>query len=180
LIDIIEGTSAEETESPSILQLRNEAGLQGLRFKAKEADDLRIFVTAAGGLDVLKDKLSLTAYVQPLVETVGGPYALNALVSGMYVTRPLEEQYNALKDEVEKGSGLRAKAARYDAIKGTFMAIEGFPLIQKSTQVSSILHFGVHLSDLYIGEQPLAVTTETEPAIRLPWTTLQASAAGKI
>jgi hypothetical protein len=146
--DVIHGYALREEQTASIEQLRTEAGREGLRAKALEADVLRPIVRESGGLQAL---MSLVQSVQSLVQQAGGLRELEELVSDAQLLRAsvskvggleglgnLVNQVNVLRSKEQECLDLRdkmndldafaRKAAKYDKLMQAFTEIQNTPI----------------------------------------------------
>jgi hypothetical protein len=142
--DVIHGSSPHEDPTASAEELRAEAGYEGLRAKAREADVLSPIIREAGGLQAL---ISQAKSVQPLIEQAGGLHELKKMVAEAHMLRLrakdvggsqssdyLVSQANTVRSEqwkhaepranVVDPNELRAKALKYDMLQQAFTAIE--------------------------------------------------------
>ncbi|KAJ6203459.1 hypothetical protein J3E72DRAFT_401976 [Bipolaris maydis] len=142
--DVICGFSTGEEQAPSIEQLRAEAGREGMRAKALEADVLKPIIREAGGLQALVSQMQS---VRSLIERTGSLPELEELVSavnlfrvgldkvgglqGLYglmaEVKDLREQQLAFREtkaRVDCPNGLAAKAAKYDSLMQAFSAVQ--------------------------------------------------------
>ncbi|EOA85087.1 hypothetical protein ACJQWK_07086 [Exserohilum turcicum] len=139
-MEVIGGFSSYEEESASIEQLRVEAGREGLRAKALEANVLKPIIREAGGLQALVSQMQS---VRSLIDQVGGLAELEELVSEMHLFRTslgeigglqglhhliaevkrLREQQIArvsMNIKMRAPDGPLAKAAKYDKLVQAF------------------------------------------------------------
>ncbi|KAI8938960.1 hypothetical protein NX059_004810 [Plenodomus lindquistii] len=143
--DIIYGTSSLQEPAFSIDQLRVEAGNEGLRAKALEADVLRPLIHEAGGLQALlssidsvrslideagglqelRDLVSDTQLLRISVDEVGGLQGLHNLISEVDNLRSEQQAYVQLQTTMGDINKLKSKAAKYDRLKVTFAEIIG-------------------------------------------------------
>ncbi|KAF1942444.1 hypothetical protein EJ02DRAFT_434020 [Clathrospora elynae] len=146
--DVIRGYASNEELTTGIDQLRAEAGREGLRAKAHEADVLRPIIREAGGLQALvsqmqsvrsliekaggllklEELVSDTHLLQISVDEAGGLQGLHNLISEVHLLR-LQQQENAvLRDKVDGPDGLRAKAAKYDRLMRAIKEVDNAPV----------------------------------------------------
>ncbi|EUC49873.1 hypothetical protein COCMIDRAFT_83655, partial [Bipolaris oryzae ATCC 44560] len=142
--DVICGFSTSEEQAGSIEQLRAEAGREGMRAKALEADVLKPIIREAGGLQALVSQMQS---LRSLIEKVGSLPELEELVSDVNVFRSglngvrglqglygliaevkdLREQkleFRETKARIDGHNGLAAKAAKYDKLVQAFSDIQ--------------------------------------------------------
>lgn len=136
----------------SIDQLQVEAGRDGLRAKALEADVLRSVVKEAGGLQALIFQMKT---MRVLVDKAGGLQELEQFVLDLRTIRDtldelkgsqglvdlapevrdlltMKQNYTELQSEVRGPDGLRTKAAKYEKLMQTFTEVQGDTSIQQS------------------------------------------------
>ncbi|KAJ4352819.1 hypothetical protein N0V95_003927 [Ascochyta clinopodiicola] len=134
--EVIRGFPSTEIQNVAIEQLQAEAGHDGLRAKALEADVLRPLIREAGGLQAL---ISQTHTMRTLIEKAGGLRELEKFVSDLRTIRDTldelkgsrglsdlasevralltyKQQHAELISQVDGPNGLRAKAARYERL----------------------------------------------------------------
>ncbi|KAJ4375331.1 hypothetical protein N0V83_002417 [Neocucurbitaria cava] len=128
--DVIRGLSASEDQVASIEQLRAEAGQEGLRAKALEADvfrpvvqALRSLIEREGGLEVLQGQASEADMIRSKVDEVGGPQALSDLVSEVKLLRQKQQEHIELNCTIDELNEFRVKAAKYEKLEQAFNEI---------------------------------------------------------
>ncbi|XP_014558558.1 hypothetical protein COCVIDRAFT_94053, partial [Bipolaris victoriae FI3] len=142
--DVICGFSSGEEQAASIEQLRAEAGREGMRAKALEADVLKPIIREAGGLQALVSQMQS---VRSLIEKVGSLPELEELVSdvnsfrigldevgglqGLYgliaEAKNLREHqlmFRETKSRIDGPNGLTAKATKYDKLVQAFSDVQ--------------------------------------------------------
>ena len=142
--EVIRGFSPTEQVTVSIDQLQAEAGRNGLRTKALEADMLRPLIREAGGLQAL---ISQTHTVRALIEKAGGLQELEQFVSDLRTIRDtldemtgsqglgslasevrhlltIKQEHAELGSQVNDASNLKAKAARYERLMQAFTDVQ--------------------------------------------------------
>jgi hypothetical protein len=150
--EVIQGSASYEDADVGIDQLRTEAGREGLRAKAIEAEVLRPIVRDAGGPQAL---VAQTQSLQKLLERVGGMQKLNEMVLDGQLLRirvdevggvdgldnfigrshllDIEQQdHSELRAQVLGKHGLRNKARKYDELQKAFAAVEGGSVDERS------------------------------------------------
>ncbi|KAH6644108.1 hypothetical protein C7974DRAFT_14371 [Boeremia exigua] len=143
-IEVIGGFSSTGGSMVSIDQLQAEAGREGLRTKAIEADMFRSLVGEAGGLSAL---MSQTNTMKMLVDNVGGPRELEQFVSDLRTIRDVlcdfkgsqglvgfaseigdllrsKHIYAELQSEVLGPEGLKVRAAKYEKLVQAFNDVQ--------------------------------------------------------
>ncbi|CAO2654452.1 Nn.00g111850.m01.CDS01 [Neocucurbitaria sp. VM-36] len=145
--DVIRGSSTYEDQIASMEQLRAEAGQEGLRAKALEADVLRPIVHEAGGLNALKshiqalrwfvehagalegleDLVSEAHMFRGKMSEVGGPQAFSYLVSEVRFLRSKQHEHDKLRYEIDELNEFKVKAAKYDKLEQAFNRISNDP-----------------------------------------------------
>jgi hypothetical protein len=145
---VIRGFASQEDVTVSIEQLCAEAGNDGLRAKALEADALTPLVQEAGGLDrfvsqseslqALIDSVGGLQELEELVEEaymlrakvgdVGGLQGLGRLVSEVEVLRARQHGRDKARADVDELEVLRVKASKYDRLQQAFAAIQNEPI----------------------------------------------------
>lgn len=142
--DVISGYSSYEEQTIGMEQLRAEAGREGMRAKALEADvlkpiireagglqalvsqmqSIRSLIAKAGGLAELEELVSDTALLQISVDEVGGLQGLHNLIIEAEHLRAEQHAYLAAKAKMEGSEGLIAKAAKYDRLMQVFNELQ--------------------------------------------------------
>lgn len=161
--EVIRGFPPTEGLAVSIDQLQAEAGRNGLRAKALEADMLRPLIREAGGLQAL---ITQTHTVKTLIEKAGGLQELEQFVSDLRTIRDtldelrgsqglgslasevrqlltIKQEYAELKSQVNGTSSLRAKAARYDRLMQAFTDVQAdipYQQLNTATSKSNSIH----------------------------------------
>lgn len=138
--ECIRGFSATNGQTVSIDQLQAEAGREGLRAKALEADVLRPLVRETGGIQAL---ISQTSTMRTIIDKAGGLRELELFVSDLRTIRDTldelrgsrgllglpeevrdllesKQQLDGLASEVDGPNGLREKAAKYEKLTKAF------------------------------------------------------------
>lgn len=147
-------------EQVSINQLRVEAGTEGLREKASEADVLRpaiqeaggsqalvsyvqsvrSIINQAGGLQELKTLVSDTQLLQISVDEAGGLQGLHNLISEVSVLRSEQQAHVKLRNAVGDLSELKSDATKYNQLKKAFSDICATPnRVNNGEQTDSIV-----------------------------------------
>lgn len=181
--EVIRGFSPAHGQTVSIDQLQAEAGRDGLRAKALEADVLRPLIREVGGLQAL---ISQIQTMKTLIHNAGGLRELEKFVSDLHTIRDTlhefrgprgldglvpevrellksQQEHAALKSRVDGPNGLEVKAARYDKL------IQAFTDVQRGTVAASVMMNPARARlisetpfeadpdrDLYEGPQPVA------------------------
>ncbi|KAF2028741.1 hypothetical protein EK21DRAFT_90410 [Setomelanomma holmii] len=147
--DVIRGPSSYDEDHINVDQLRIEAGREGLRAKALEADIFRPFVREAGGLEAFTSqaqsmqsliseaggmkelqKQLLDAHMLRLrVDEVGGLHGLDHLVAEVARLRMEHQSLAELRACLEGPNGIKAKALKFDMLQQAFAAIQRDPAI---------------------------------------------------
>ncbi|UPX09652.1 uncharacterized protein EKO05_0000337 [Ascochyta rabiei] len=146
--EVIRGFSPTEIQNVSIDQLQAEAGHDGLRAKALEADVLRPLIREAGGLQALISQMHATKTlidkagglrelekfvsdlrtIRDTLDELKGSQGLGGLVSEVRALLAHKQQHVELKSRVDGPNGLRTKAARYEKL------IQAVTDVQNDTQ----------------------------------------------
>ncbi|KAF3053045.1 hypothetical protein E8E11_011583 [Didymella keratinophila] len=149
--ECIRGFSATNGQTVSIDQLQAEAGREGLRAKALEADVLRPLIRETGGLQAL---ISQTNVMRTLIEKAGGLRELELFVSDLRTIRDTldelrgsrglpglaaevrdllerRQQLKELASEVDGPNGLREKAAKYEKLTKAFAGVQNTSTFRK-------------------------------------------------
>ncbi|KAF2134383.1 hypothetical protein P153DRAFT_391726 [Dothidotthia symphoricarpi CBS 119687] len=137
--DIIRGFPSHEGQTVSIDQLQSEAGREGLRAKALEADILRPTIREAGGLQALVSQANLVnslieqaGGLQKLVESLSETHTLRKKVEDMAETsRHESQQHTSLMCELAE---VRTKAQKYEKLQQAFATIQKEPADSHSKQ----------------------------------------------
>lgn len=139
--DVIEGLSSYDDQSASTGQLRAEAGHEGLRAKALEADVLRPIIREAGGPQELEKLVTEAHMLRSKVNEVGGLEALKSLHSEVALLRSKQQEHAESRYKMDEATGLRAKAFKYDKLMLAIDEIRKAPIDLASEQVDS-MHTG--------------------------------------
>jgi hypothetical protein len=149
----------DDKQFPSIGELRAEAGDEGLRGKALEADILRPRIREAGGLQALVTQLqsvrslidqagSLTELeelvydthlLQISVDEVGGLQGLHHLISEAESLRLKHQEGVKLRGMLDGPNGLISKAAKYDMLMQAVTDIQNAPVSLAATHPVSAM-----------------------------------------
>jgi hypothetical protein len=148
---VIRGLSATDGQTVSIDQLQAEAGREGLRAKALEADVLRPLIRESGGLQAL---ISQTNVMRALIDKAGGLRELEQFVSDLRMIRDTlhelrgsrgsaglaaevrdllqsKQKLDGLASEVDGPSGLREKAVKYEKLARAFADVQNTSMLQR-------------------------------------------------
>ncbi|KAF2631726.1 hypothetical protein BU25DRAFT_445804 [Macroventuria anomochaeta] len=191
--EVIRGFSPVDGQTVSIDQLQAEAGRDGLRAKALEADVLRPLIREAGGLQAL---ISQTHTMRTLIDKAGGLRELEQFVSDLRTIRGTlnelrgsqgliglasevrdlltsKQTYTDLQSELHGPNGLRTKAARYEKLMQAFVDVQTVTSFQQrnATALTASRATG-NVRDLSPnshsqparGQQPLAGSAMMNPA----------------
>jgi hypothetical protein len=153
--EVIHGHSSHDEQSPTcnIEELRAEAGHEGLRGKALEANVLqprireagglqalvsqlqsvRSLINQAGGLPELEELVSDTLLLKISVDEVGGLQGLHNLISEAESLRLKHQEDVKLRGTLDGPNGLIAKAAKYDMLMQAVTDIQNAPVALAAT-----------------------------------------------
>ncbi|KAJ4992372.1 hypothetical protein SVAN01_02081 [Stagonosporopsis vannaccii] len=158
--EVIRGSSSVHDPTTPIDQLQVEAGRDGLRAKALEADVFRPLVREAGGLQAL---ITQTNTMRTLITKAGGLRELEHFVSDLRTIRDTLDEFKGsqglvglasevrdlltkkqicteLQSEVHGANGLRAKAAKYEKLVRAFNEVQSDTSFQRSTSNSTAMN----------------------------------------
>lgn len=139
-VEVIGGSLPGKGQTASIDQIWAEAGREGLRSRALEADVLKPIIREAGGLQAL---VSQTQSMQSLIKKTGGLLELESLVSqalkirgklgevgglqsfshlvsDLSLLQTNEQKQAELRCNLDGPNGLMTKATRYDMLEQAF------------------------------------------------------------
>jgi hypothetical protein len=146
-INVIRGFASQEDVTVSIEQLCAEAGNDGLRAKALEADALTSLVQEVGGLDKfisqsesvqalidsngglqeLEDFVDEAHMLRAEVDDVGGLQGLACLVSEVKILRATQHDKGRARVDADEPEVLKVKASKYDRLQQAFATIQNEP-----------------------------------------------------
>ncbi|KAF1931587.1 uncharacterized protein M421DRAFT_2245 [Didymella exigua CBS 183.55] len=148
--EVIRGFSVIDQPTVCIDQLQAEAGRDGLRAKALEADVLRPLVRESGGLQALISQINI---MRNIIDKAGGLQELEQFVSDLRTIRDTidelrgsrglvglaaevrdllqsKQKQDRLAAEVNGPNGLREKAAKYEKLAKTFADVQNTSKLQ--------------------------------------------------
>jgi hypothetical protein len=157
--EVIHGHSSHDEQYLSIDELRAEAGHEGLRGKALEANVLQPRIREAGGLQALVSQLQSvrslisqagslkeleelvydTRLLQISVDEVGGLQGLHNLISEAESLRLKHQEDAKLRRTLDGPNGLIAKAAKYDMLMQAVTDIQNTPVAPAATHPASAM-----------------------------------------
>ncbi|KAF3045133.1 hypothetical protein E8E12_009636 [Didymella heteroderae] len=158
--EVISGVSATNAQGVSIDQLQAEAGREGLRAKALEADMLKPLVRETGGLQAL---ISQTKAMKKLIDKAGGLRELEIFVTDLRTIRDTldklrgsrgldslaaemrdllqsKRKFDGLASEVDGPYGLRDKAAKYEKLSKAFADVQNTFTPQKPSASNAAMN----------------------------------------
>ncbi|KAJ4323161.1 hypothetical protein N0V94_002047 [Neodidymelliopsis sp. IMI 364377] len=158
--EVIRGFSNTNNQPVTIAQLQAEAGRDGLRAKALEADVLRPLISEAGGLQALISQThtmraivcktgglrELEQFVSDLrtirdtLDEIGGSRGLSGLATEVRCILMSQQQHDDLKAQVDGPHGLRAKAAKFDKLMQVFVDVQTNDSYRKHNATTSAIH----------------------------------------